>query len=82
MDSKKEIDMAIFKSVSGSLIIIIENTIIDESLNIERIFEEGFSTKGSNRGKGLSTVKSIINSYQNVTLNTNIANGLFTLVIE
>lgn len=81
-DAQKEIDIAFFKSVSDSLIIIIENTVDDDSLvNIEKIFLEGFSTKGENRGKGLSTVKSIINSYPNVKLNTNVTKEVFTQII-
>lgn len=52
-ESKKEIDIAFFKSESGSLIIIVENTMLDNSLNIEQVFKEGFSSKGDNRGEGL-----------------------------
>ena len=81
IDSQKEIDIAFFKNVSHSLIIIIENTIADDSINIEQIFAEGFSTKGINRGKGLSIVKSILSSYPNVTLNTNVTKGVFTQII-
>lgn len=78
----KEINIAIFKSMSDSTIIIIENTIDDNSVMVDKIFKEGFSTKGENRGKGLSTVKSIINNYPNVMLHTNVNNGLFTQIIE
>lgn len=81
IDSQKEIGLALFKSASDSLMIIIENTIVDEPVNIEQIFTKRFSTKGENRGKGLSTVKSILNNYPNVTLNTNVENGLFTQII-
>lgn len=81
IDSPKEIGIAFFKSTSDSLMIIIENTMVDEPVNIEQLFTEHFSTKGENRGKGLSTVKSILNNYPNVTLNTNVENGLFTQMI-
>lgn len=81
-NSHKEINIAFFKSISDSTIIIIENTLEDDSVMIGKIFTEGFSTKGEKHGKGLSTVKNIINSYQNVTLNTSVNNGLFTQVIE
>lgn len=80
--SEKEINIAIFNSITGSTIIIIENTFEDDSLMIDQIFTDGFSTKGEKRGKGLSNVKSIINNYPNVTLNTNINNRLFTQIIE
>jgi len=81
IDSQNEISIAFFKNVCGSLIIIIENTMEDKTVNIEEISTEGFSTKGENRGKGLSMVKSIITNYSNVSLNTNISNGLFTQII-
>lgn len=81
VDSQKIIDIVFFKSNSDSLIIIIENTIVTDLVNLEQIFEEGFSTKGENRGKGLSTVKDILKSYPNVTLNTNVTNKLFTQII-
>ncbi|MEG0472782.1 MAG: GHKL domain-containing protein [Solibacillus sp.] len=80
-DFQKDIGISFFKSTPDSLMIIIENTISDEPVNIEQIFTEHFSTKGENRGKGLSTVKSILNNYPNVTLNTNVENGLFTQII-
>ena len=82
VNSHREINIAFFKSVSNSTIIIIENTLEDDEVMIEKIFTEGFSTKGKKHGKGLSTVKNIINNYQNVTLNTSLNNGLFTQVIE
>lgn len=81
LDSQKEIAISFFKSISDSLMIIIENTIIDESMNIEEIFAEGFSTKGENRGKGLNNVNSILKSYPNVSLKTNATDGLFTQII-
>lgn len=52
VDKRKEINIALFKSMSDSVIIIIENSYNADSVNIEQIFKEGFSTKGDNRGKG------------------------------
>ncbi|MGN7479037.1 sensor histidine kinase [Solibacillus silvestris] len=84
LDSQKEVAIAFYKSDSDSLMIIVENTMADESVDLEQIFAEGYSTKGENRGKGLNNVKTILNSYPNVTLNTNVTDRLFTqiLVIE
>ncbi|QCR33448.1 GHKL domain-containing protein [Lysinibacillus sp. SGAir0095] len=78
----KEINIAIYKSMSDSIIIIIENTLNDDSPKVEQLFTDGFSTKGENRGKGLSTVKSIIDQYPNVLLNTTVHDGVFSHVIE
>lgn len=41
------------------------------------LFKQGFSTKGENRGIGLSNLKEILNKYRNVTLDTFIKNKLF-----
>ena len=80
--SNKEIDIAIFHTMSGSTLIIIENTISDHPILVNQIFNEGYSTKGKNRGTGLSTVKSILKNYPNVMLNTQVNNGVFTQIIE
>lgn len=80
--SQHEISIAFFKDLSGSLIIIIENTVEENIIiNIEKIFIEGFSTKGENRGNGLNIVKNVISNYPNTSLNTSLANGLFTQII-
>ena len=45
--------------------ILVENTCIPEALPIERLAEDGFSTKGEKRGHGLHNVKEILSSYPN-----------------
>ncbi|MGE7920347.1 sensor histidine kinase [Viridibacillus sp. NPDC093762] len=82
IQEEKEINIAFFNSISGSTIIVIENTFNNDSLMIDQIFTNGFSEKGKNRGKGLNNVINIIKSYPNVTLNTNINKRLFTQIIE
>ncbi|MED3662784.1 GHKL domain-containing protein [Ureibacillus sp. FSL K6-8385] len=81
-DEEKCIDIAFYKTNNNSVMIIIENTFFDRLEDVEEIFEEGFSTKGENRGKGLSNVRSIIKNYPNVYLNTSINGNLFTHVLE
>ncbi|MGE7093776.1 sensor histidine kinase [Lysinibacillus sp. NPDC048646] len=78
----KEINVALFKGLSNSLIFIIENTFDDHSVPIDQLFNDGFSTKKNDRGKGLNTAKRIINSYPNIMLNTNVSSGTFTQIIE
>lgn len=77
-----EIDIAFIKTNDDSLMIIIENTFYDEEVDLENIFEDGFSTKGKNRGKGLSNVKSILKNYPNVKLNTTVNDYNFTQILE
>ncbi|WP_110114468.1 GHKL domain-containing protein [Bacillus sp. CGMCC 1.16541] len=82
MQEEKEVNIAFFNSMSGSTIIIIENTFDNSSITINQIFTDGFSTKGKKRGKGLNIVKNIIDNYPNLTLNTSIEKHLFTQIIE
>ena len=44
---------------------------------MSKIFKAGFSTKGKNRGLGLSNLKDIMNNYSNATLDTSIENNRF-----
>lgn len=80
--SEKSIDIAFYKTNSDSVMIIIENTFNGDLVNVEEIYKEGFSTKGQNRGKGLSNVKCILNHYPNAHLNTSIHENSFTQVLE
>lgn len=61
--------------------IIIENSCIDQNMNIAKIYEQGYSTKGENRGIGLATLKNIFNNYYNLTLETECANYRFCQTI-
>ncbi|MFJ8235574.1 sensor histidine kinase [Ureibacillus sp. NPDC094379] len=78
----KELNVAFFKTNSNSTMIIIENTLDDHAVLVDKIFVEGYSTKGEKRGTGLSTVRSIVSTYPNVVLQTNVNNGLFTQIME
>lgn len=62
--------------------IIIENTCADHLPNIYTMFQEGYSTKGTDRGLGLSNMKSILDHYDHCRLDTKIEEGMFTQVIH
>ncbi|WP_373899436.1 sensor histidine kinase [Haloimpatiens sp. FM7315] len=58
--------------------IVIRNNFFGDKPLIHKIFKEGFSTKGTERGLGLYTVKNIIdNNYNNVFLDTSIEDNVF-----
>ena len=59
-----------FLEQEGRQIFIVENTIKEFSIHSDTIFKKGFSTKGENRGLGLSNVQNIISHYPNVSLRT------------
>ena len=63
-------------------IFIVENTIKEPSISSDNIFKKGFSTKGENRGLGLSNVQNIISHYPNVSLRTTSHDNKFKQEIE
>ena len=61
----------------SSISIIVSNS-YSEKPNLNKIFEPGYSTKGNDRGLGLSSLKKIINEkYRNILLNTIVEDDLF-----
>lgn len=58
------------------LTIDIENTFSGDA-DPQKIYQEGYSSKGKDRGHGLTIVKKILNSYNNVLNNTIVENGVF-----
>lgn len=73
---KKTINIALINK-NKSVIIVVVNSFKGEILSVSRLFKEGFSTKGENRGLGLSNLKEIINRYNNVSLDTCIKENIF-----
>lgn len=53
-------------------LIIVENSFINKEVNLDKIFEKGYSSKidSKNHGLGLWTVRKIIKNYNNVNLYT------------
>ncbi|WP_221161396.1 sensor histidine kinase [Streptococcus salivarius] len=49
---------------------IIKNSTKEESISITKIFQKGFSSKGTDRGIGLASIREILEYYPNVSLNT------------
>lgn len=68
-EKKKEIQIAIIKQAPGLTMFVIRNQIKERDINISQLFEEGFTTKATGQGMGLATVKKIIDSNPNTTLN-------------
>ena len=54
-----------FASQEGHVTILVENTCTPEAIPIEHLAEDGFSTKGENRGHGLHNVEEILSTYPN-----------------
>lgn len=67
---------------NNSTIIVIINSCPENVPPIYKLFQKGFSTKGENRGLGLSNLKELINHYNNISLDTIIENGEFIQNLE
>ncbi|MBV5133664.1 GHKL domain-containing protein [Staphylococcus epidermidis] len=65
-----------------SVTFIVMNKCSEDIPKIHELFEQGFSTKGDNRGLGLSTLKELTDSNENVLLDTVIENGYFVQKVE
>lgn len=74
----KSIHFAVIKNNEDTTFII-KNTCPSDVPPIHKLKENGFSTKGNNRGLGLSTVDDIINKkYTNLSLRTKVEESIFT----
>lgn len=67
---------------NNSTIIAIINSCPENTPPIYKLFEKGFSTKGRNRGLGLSNLKELISNYNNCSLDTIVEHGEFIQNLE
>ena len=77
ISQEKEVQIAVFNMPNG-VHLIIKNSISDEPINWNKLYEKGFSTKGDRRGMGLAIVKDLIGEYAAIFLETELINGKFT----
>ncbi|MBU3091469.1 GHKL domain-containing protein [Clostridium sp. CF011] len=73
---KKVIDVALINKIN-SVILVVANTFKGDIPALSKLFKEGFSTKGENRGLGLSNCKDMIGKYKNISLDTSISDVQF-----
>lgn len=79
LDNQAVVDVLMLQS-EHSVEVIVKNP-CPETVNLERIWELGYSTKGENRGIGLATYKEILNSYANVLRETHVLQDQFVQTI-
>lgn len=76
------VNLAIIKTSNDSVLIVIENSYQDDSLDVNRIYKNHNLTRKGKRGYGLKTVSKILNNYPNVLLHTSNINHVFTQELE
>lgn len=72
----KSIELGIITK-KNSIIIVVINSYSEDISSISKLFKEGYSTKGKNRGLGLSNLREIINNNASTLLDTSISNNKF-----
>ena len=78
---KPVIKLGVIKKEKSILIIII-NSCTKDTPPVYKMFQKGFSTKGKDRGTGLSNVREILNKSSNIFLDTTIKDGEFIQKLE
>lgn len=77
----KKINIA-FVRMRTDVEVIISNVFDNaDRLDINRIYDRGYTTKGKNRGLGLSNVREIINSTDNMFISVSVDHNVFTVTI-
>ena len=86
IEASEDLDDALiriaFINTEASVMFIVMNKCKENMPRIHELFQERFSTKGENRGLGLSTLKEITDSTENVLLDTTIENEYFVQKVE
>ena len=62
--------------------VVTEKHFLDKDINIDKIYEKGYSTKPHNTGLGLWEVENILKKHKNITRFTTKDNKLFKQQIE
>ena len=63
---------------TNSLILIVENSTKAEKIDLARIFERDYSSKGEGRGLGLYKIQQLLEKYPKTTVSTKSSNYRFT----
>lgn len=79
--ASSEIQAALMKT-EESLIFVISNTCNQNMPSIAELYQENFSSKGKDRGIGLSNLHELSKKYSNVFLDTSIQSNTFIQKIE
>ncbi|EAD7632606.1 GHKL domain-containing protein [Listeria monocytogenes] len=73
--------VAFFKN-DGKTVIVTANSCVADIPKLFELKREGFSTKGTNRGTGLSNLDLMVSKENNAMLETKIENGVFSQVLS
>lgn len=78
---KPIVNLALIRNEKGVLIVV-TNSCREETPELYKLFEKGFSTKGNNRGLGLSNLKEMVSQCKGVALDTERKEKTFIQILE
>ncbi len=78
---KPSINFSIIK-MDKDITFIVKNTYVKKGIDYSKLGMLGISSKDERRGTGLYNVKTILNGYDNVVMDTEYENGYFTQLLE
>lgn len=78
---KPSINFSIIK-MDKDITFIVKNTYVKKDIDYSKLGLLGISSKDERRGTGLYNVKTILNGYDNVVMDTEYENGYFTQLLE
>ena len=81
IDNDRFINIAFIKQTEN-VIIIINNSAMPSNINLSQLKIKGISSKGKDRGIGLTNVNDILKKYPNVLMTTEYKNNIFTQTLE
>lgn len=82
MESKeRHISLALIKN-KNQIIFHLQNTFPEGTVSLKKIYQTGYSTKGSGRGLGLSSAEHILKKYKNMVHSTKITEGMFVQILQ
>lgn len=77
-----EVRVALIDMGETTLLVVNNTFDVETGIKVHEIYQEGFSTKGENRGLGLANFRQMKNDLKNVSLNTKISPPYFIQEIE
>ena len=82
LSEEKEITLACKNLKNGFCQITLKNSYINKDVNIQKIYEKGYSSKKVKSGLGLWEVSKIIEKFPNMMLSTEKDNDYFTQILQ
>ncbi|MFC6200887.1 sensor histidine kinase [Lactiplantibacillus nangangensis] len=79
---KSEITVSILNDYSSTDFIIENDVLSDQTPDMNRIYDSGYTTKGAGHGLGLASIKKISQRYNNIFLETKCQNSKFTAFLS